>query len=35
VENKTLPHLIEKFDDFTNITRNKSKIQKEAKQKFH
>ena len=35
VENKTLPHLLEKFDDFTNITRNKSKIQKLAKQKFH
>lgn len=35
VENKTLPHLIEKFDDFTNITRNRSRIQKAAKQKFH
>ncbi|MEI6425944.1 MAG: glycosyltransferase [Candidatus Absconditabacteria bacterium] len=35
VENKTLPHLIEKFEDFTNITRNKSHIQKYGKQKFH
>ena len=35
VENKTLPHLLEKFDDFTNITRNRSRIQKSAKQKFH
>ena len=35
VDNKTLPHLIEKFEDFTNITRNRSRIQKTAKQKFH
>jgi glycosyltransferase involved in cell wall biosynthesis len=35
VENKTLPHLLEKFDDFTNITRNKKMIQKNAQKKFH
>jgi glycosyltransferase involved in cell wall biosynthesis len=35
VDNKTLPHLIEKFDDFTNITRNKRVIQKNAQKKFH
>ena len=35
VENKTLPHLIEKFDDFTNITRNKRKISEKAIKKFH
>lgn len=35
VDNKTLPHLLEKFDDFTNITRNRSRIQKSAIKKFH
>lgn len=34
VENKTLPHLLEKFDDFTNITRNKRKISEKANKKF-
>lgn len=35
VDNKTLPHLLEKFDEFTNISRNRKRISEKAKQKFH